>query len=214
MEILVTKTDTHLRDTDGDGIGDLEEFLSGSDPLSAGEAIPYTIPALSFDADGVPFVEISYPALRPGVTLTYELQRKLSLSDGTWATVGELPVANNGGMVLYGQSDGVNAHLSEPGTAVLRPEDQEGADAIDPAAGFYRIRIFADYGEMRENADGTCSYWTWVQTAPNSFEYKEAARGKGTLVRDANGNWSFVSSATGLKGALVRDDDGNWFFQD
>ena len=214
MEILVTKTDTHLRDTDGDGIGDLEEFLSGSDPLSADEAIPYTVPSLGFDANGTPFVEISYPALRPGVTLTYELQRKLSLSDGTWTTVGELPVSNNGGTVLYGQSDGVNAHLSEPGTAVLRPEDQEGADAVDLAVGFYRIKVFADYGEMRENADGTCSYWTWVQTGPNSFEYKEAARGKGKLVRDADGNWSFVSDATGRKGVLIRGEDGTWTFQE
>ena len=214
MEILVTQTDTHLRDTDGDGIGDLEEFLSGSDPLKASEAIPYTVPSIAFDGDGVPFVEVSYPALRPGVTLTYELQRKESLSDEAWTTVGELPVANDGGAVFYSQYDGVNAHLSDPGTGVLRPEDQLGPDAIDLSTGFYRIKVFADYGKMVENADGTCSFWTWVRTGPNAFEYREAARGKGKLVRDANGNWSFVSDATGRKGVLVRGEDGTWSFQE
>ena len=213
MEILVTGTDTHLRDTDGDGIGDLEEFLSGSDPLKASSAVPYSIPALAFTEEGVPFVEISYPALRPGVTLTYELQRKLSLApDEAWETVAELPVANDGGAVYYSQYDGVNAHLSDPGTATMWPGDQ--AEGVDFSTGFYRIKVYADYGRMVENDDGTCSFMTWVRTGPNSFEYREAARGKGTLVRDANGNWSFVSSATGLKGSLVRDDDGNWSFQE
>ena len=214
MEILVTKTDTHRKDTDGDGIGDLEEFLSGSDPLKASEAIPYTVPSIAFDGDGVPFVEVSYPALRPGVTLTYELQRKESLEGDAWTTVGELPVANDGGAVFYSQYDGVNAHLSDPGTGVLRPEDQLGPDAIDLSTGFYRIKVFADYGKMVENADGTCSFWTWVRTGPNAFEYREAARGKGKLVRDANGNWSFVSDATGRKGVLVRGEDGTWSFQE
>ena len=214
MEILVTQTDTHLRDTDGDGIGDLEEFLSGSDPLKASEAIPYTVPSIAFDGDGVPFVEVSYPALRPGVTLTYELQRKESLEGDAWTTVGELSVANDGGAVFYSQYDGVNAHLSDPGTGVLRPEDQLGPDAIDLSTGFYRIKVFADYGKMVENADGTCSFWTWVRTGPNAFEYREAARGKGKLVRDANGNWSFVSDATGRKGVLVRGEDGTWSFQE
>ena len=214
MELLVTQTDTHLRDTDGDGIGDLEEFLSGSDPLKASEAIPYTVPSIAFDGDGVPFVEVSYPALRPGVTLTYELQRKESLEGDAWTTVGELPVANDGGAVFYSQYDGVNAHLSDPGTGVLRPEDQLGPDAIDLSTGFYRIKVFADYGRMVENADGTCSFWTWVRTGPNAFEYREAARGKGKLVRDANGNWSFVSDATGRKGVLVRGEDGTWSFQE
>ena len=49
---------------------------------------------------------------------------------------------------------------------------------------------------------------------PNAFEYREAARGKGKLVRDANGNWSFVSDATGRKGVLVRGEDGTWSFQE
>ena len=103
-------------------------------------------------------------------------------------------------------------HLSDPGTMRMLPADQ--AEGVDFTAGFYRIKVFADYGKMVENGDGTCSFWTWVQTGSNSFEYKEAARGRGTLVRDSNGNWSFVSDATGLKGTLVRGEDGSWSFQD
>ena len=212
MEILVTKTDTHLRDTDGDGISDLEEFLSGSDPLDAGVAIPYSVPALAFDEAGVPFVDIAYPALKPGVVLTYELQRKAALDEDAWTTVAEYEVANTDGAVLYSRYDGVNDHMSEPGTARMLPADQ--AEGVDFTTGFYRIKVFADYGKMVDNGDGTWSYWTWVESgSAGRYAWSEAARGKGTLVRDADGNWSFVSDSTGLKGVLVRDEDGNWKFQ-
>ncbi len=211
MELLVTKTDTHLKDTDGDGIGDLEEFLSGSDPLDAEVAIPYAIPALAFDENDVPFVDIAYPALKPGVILTYELQRKTSLDADGWETVAEHEVASTGNGTLYGQSDGVNASMSAPGTARMLPADQ--AEGVDFTSGFYRIKVFADYGRMVDNGDGTWSYWTWVKTGSGSFSYREAARGEGTLVRDSDGNWSFVSDTTGMKGVLVRDEDGNWSFK-
>ena len=215
MEILVTKTDTHLRDTDGDGIGDLEEFLSGSDPNAYTSAVPYTVPALAFTEDGLPYVDISYPALKPGVILTYELQRKLSLGDAEWETVCEHVVKNGGTMVYYSESDGVNSHMSPAGTVRMWPLDQAEAQGVDFSSGFFRVKVFADYGEMVDNGDGTWSYWTWVQDGPKSFSfrYKEAARGEGTLVRDADGNWSFVSDATGMKGVLVRDEDGNWSFR-
>jgi uncharacterized protein (DUF2141 family) len=212
MEILVTKTDTHLKDTDGDGIGDLEEFLSGSDPLDAASAVPYAVPALAFDEAGAPFVDIAYPAIRPGVVLTFELQRKLSLADEAWETVAEHEVANTGGEVLYSQYDGVNSHMTEPGTARMLPADQ--AEGVDFTTGFYRVKVYADYGRMVDNGDGTWSYWTWVKSGASAYTFKETARGKGTLVRDADGNWHFVSDATGMKGVLVRDEDGNWSFQD
>jgi len=75
------------------------------------------------------------------------------------------------------------------------------------------VKIYADYGAMVDNENGTWSYWTWVETSSNTFEYKEAARGKGTLVRDADGNWRFVDDASGLTGTLVRGEDGSWTFQ-
>ena len=213
MEILVTGTDTYLKDTDGDGVSDLEEFLSGSDPLDAGVAIPYSVPALAFDDAGVPYVDLPYPALRPGVVLTYELQRKLSLGDAgeAWETVASHDVANTGDAVFYSRYDGVNDHMSEPGTARMWPADQ--AEGVDFSAGFYRVKIYADYGKMVDNGDGTWSYWTWLQNANGSFEFKEAARGEGTLVRDADGNWRFVDPATKkASGTLYRDPDGAWQF--
>ena len=96
----------------------------------------------------------------------------------------------------------------------MLPADLAEDPDLDFTSGFYRIKVFADYGEMVDNGDGTWSYWTWVQDGPKSYvyRYKEAARGEGTLVRDADGNWSFVSDATGMKGVLVRDEDGNWSF--
>jgi hypothetical protein len=211
MELLVTGTDPHLKDTDGDGVGDLEEFLAGSDPNDPAKADRYTVPALEFNADGEPFVEISYPGLRPGVVLTYELQRKLLIEDDAWETVYDYEVRNEeNGAIYYSLNDGVNDHLSEPGTTVLKPEDL--AD-VELGSGFFRIKVYADYGKMVDNGDGTWSYWAWVRTGDRTFVYREAARGKGTLVRDAEGNWSFVSDATGLRETLVRDDDGNWSFQ-
>jgi uncharacterized protein (DUF2141 family) len=213
MEILVTGTDTHLWDTDGDGIGDLEEFLSGSDPLVADDAVPYTIPALEFAEDGTPFVDIAYPALKTGVVLTYELQRKLSLDPGeAWETVASEDVANTDGAVYYSRYDGVNANMSEAGTVRMWPADQ--AEGVDFTTGFYRVKVYADYGKMVDNGDGTWSYWTWVKGENGVFAYREAARGEGTLVRDGSGNWRFVSDSTGLKKTLVRDEDGNWSFQD
>ena len=188
------------------------EFLSGSDPLDVGDAVPYAVPALAFDEAGVPYVDIAYPALKPGVVLTYELQRKLSLADDAWETVASHEVKNDGvGAVFYSEKDGVNAHMSEPGAARMLPADQ--AEGVDFSTGFYRIKIYADYGKMVDNDDGTWSYWTWVRTGTNVYVYKEAARGTGTLVRDADGNWSFVSDASGLKETLVRGEDGSWTFQ-
>ena len=213
MEILVTGTDTHLADTDGDGVGDLEEFLAGSDPLDPASKARYEIPALAFDEDGTPYVDVAYPALRPGVVLTYELQRKLALGDEdeVWETVAEHDVANTDGAVFYTTSDGVNDHLSEAGTARMWPADQ--AEGVDFTAGFYRVKIYADYGKMVDNGDGTWSYWTWVKTSENGYEFKEAARGEGTLVRDAQGNWRFVDPETEQEsGSLYRDPDGDWTF--
>ena len=212
MEILVTGTDTHLADTDGDGVGDLEEFLAGSDPLDPASKARYAIPALAFDEDGVPYVDIAYPALRPGVVLTYELQRKLALGgDEAWVTVADHDVANTDGAVFYMASDGVNDHLSAAGTARMWPADQ--AEGVDFTTGFYRVKIYADYGKMVDNGDGTWSYWTWVKTSANGYEFKEAARGEGTLVRDAQGNWRFVDPETEQKsGSLYRDPDGDWKF--
>ena len=210
MEIKVTRTDTHKRDTDNDGIGDLEEFLSGSDPLDPNDAHPFTTPALAFDADGVPYVECAYPELVPGVVLTYTLQRKLELADPAWEDVAELEVAATD-MTPVMVSDGVMGCALPAGSAVMKPADQ--AD-IDYATGFFRIRVGADYGKMVENGDGTCSYMTWVAGANGSWSWAEAARGTGTLVRNANGTWNFVSDATGRKASLVRDENGNWTFQE
>lgn len=211
MEILVTGTDTHLTDTDGDGIGDLEEFLAGSDPNKADEAVPYAVPALAFDENGVPYVDIAYPALRPGVVLTYELQRKAALDDPAWGVVATFDVANDDGAVFYAAGDGVNDHLSAPGTARMTPADQ--AEGVDFTAGFYRVKIYADYGKMVDNGDGTWSYWTWLRDATGTWSFREAARGEGTLVRDADGNWRFVEpGAAKPSGTLYRDPDGEWKF--
>lgn len=213
MEILVTKTDTHKRDTDGDGIGDLEEFLSGSDPLDADDAVPYAVPALAFDENGTPFVDIGYPSIQPGVVLTYELQRKLSLDPAEpWETVCDHEVVNDGSGDLVGASDGVNARLTPPGTVRMKPAEQ--AEDVDFETGFFRIKVYADYGRMVDNGDGTWSYWTWVRHGIDRWDYEEAARGEGTLVRDADGNWSFVSDASGLRETLVRGEDGSWSFQE
>ncbi|MBQ3811672.1 MAG: hypothetical protein II839_12755 [Kiritimatiellae bacterium] len=211
MEILVTGTDTHLSDTDGDGVGDLEEFLAGSDPNDPASKARYTVPALAFDADGVPYVDVAYPALRPGVVLTYELQRKAALGDPAWETVASHDVANDDGAVFYSVTDGVNDHLSEPGVARMLPADQ--AEGVDFTTGFYRVKIYADYGKMVDNGDGTWSYWTWLKNANGSFEFREAARGEGVLVRDADGNWRFVEpGAAKPSGTLYRDPDGGWKF--
>ena len=212
MEILVTGTDTHLADTDGDGVGDLEEFLAGSDPLDPADTARYSTPALAFDADGVPYVDIDYPALKPGVVLTYELQRKLSLSDETWETVAEASFGNTNGVMSYGTVLGANDDRSPAGTARMRPADQ--AEGVDFAAGFYRVKIYADYGKMVDNGDGTWSYWTWVRDTVNVWTWSEAARGEGTLVRDGEGNWRFVADPDDAKssGSLVRGADGSWNF--
>ena len=210
MEIKVTRTDTHRRDTDGDGIGDLEEFLSGSDPLDPADARPFTTPALAFDADGVPYVECAYPSLVPGVVLTYTLQRKLDLAAPAWEDVAELEVAATDAATVA-LADGVMSSAKPAGTAVMKPADQ--AD-IDYRAGFFRIRVSADYGKMVDNEDGTCSYMTWMPDSAGVWSWTEAARGTGTLVRDADGTWSFVSDATGRTATLVRDENGNWTFQE
>ena len=212
MEILVTGTDTHLADTDADGVGDLEEFLAGSDPLDPADTARYSTPALAFDADGVPYVDVDYPALKPGVVLTYELQRKLSLSDETWETVAEASFGNTNGVMSYGTVLGANDDRSPAGTARMRPADQ--AEGVDFAAGFYRVKIYADYGKMVDNGDGTWSYWTWVRDTVNVWTWSEAARGEGTLVRDGEGNWRFVADPDDAKssGSLVRGADGSWTF--
>ena len=210
MEIKVTRTDTHRRDTDGDGIGDLEEFLSGSDPLDPNDARPFSTPALAFDADGVPYVECAYPSLVPGVVLTYTLQRKLDLAAPAWEDVAELEVAATDAATVA-LADGVMSSAKPAGTAVMKPADQ--AD-IDYRAGFFRIRVSADYGKMVDNEDGTCSYMTWMPDSAGVWSWTEAARGTGTLVRDADGTWSFVSDATGRTATLVRDENGNWTFQE
>ena len=101
--------------------------------------------------------------------------------------------------------------MSEAGTVRMWPADQ--AEGVDFTTGFYRVKVYADYGKMVDNGDGTWSYWTWVPGENGTFVYREAARGEGTLVRDGNGNWKFVSDTTGLKKTLVRDEDGNWSFQ-
>ena len=212
MEILVTGTETHRADTDGDGVGDLEEFLAGSDPLDPLDAARYAVPSLAFDGDGVPYVDIDYPALQPGVILTYELQRKLSLSDDVWETVAEQSFGSTNGVVSYGTAAGANDRSSPAGTARMTPADQ--AEGVDFTTGFYRVKIYADYGRMVDNGDGTWSYWTWLRRGLNQWVWAEAARGEGTLVRDGEGNWRFVadSEAASKSGSLVRDADGDWTF--
>ena len=205
MEILVTGTDTHLSDTDGDGVGDLEEFLSGSDPLDPAVAVPYTVPALEFDEDGAPFVECSWSAMPRGVVLTYVLQRKASLSDEAWEDVDELVVAATD-PTLVSIADGVSAAGIAAGSATMSPADK--LDTLDWKSGFFRVRVFADYGKMVDNGDGSFSYWTWNK----SGEFVEVARGDGELVRDKAGNWQFVDRATRQAGSLIRREDGSWIF--
>lgn len=208
MELIITGTDTHSTDTDGDGVGDLEEFLSGSDPLSASEAVPYTMPALEFDADGVPFVDCPYPALPRGVTLAYTLQRKASLDDKAWDDVAEMVVAATPqSELVVTVADGVSMAAMPAGVARMTPAD--GAETVDWTSGFFRTRVFADYGKMVENDDGTYSFWTWVGTT-GAFE--EVARGTGVLERDIDGNWAFVDKASNSRGSLVRHPDGTWSF--
>ena len=182
MEILVTGTDTHLRDTDGDGVGDLEEFLAGSDPLDPASKVRYAVPALEFDDEGVPFLDVAYPALRPGVVLTYELQRKLALDDEAWECVASFDVASTDAATFYAE-DGVSVRSSAAGVSRMMPADQ--AEGVDFSAGFFRVKVFADYGKMVDNGDGTWSYWTWTDRGNGVWTFGEAARGTGTLVRDA-----------------------------
>ena len=212
MELHVTRTDTHKRDTDDDGVSDLEEFLSGSDPLDPADARRFATPALAFDADGAPYVDCPYPRLEPGIVLAYELQRKAALDAPVWETVAEQVVASTNAPVVYGAAgDGVTSAALSAGIVRMKPADQ--AD-LDWNTGFFRLRVYADYGRMTDNGDGTCTYWTWMPSEGNAWAWAEAARGTGTLVRDAEGNWSFVSDATGATGTLVRDENGDWSFQD
>ena len=205
MEIMITRTDTEKRDTDGDGVGDLEEFLSGSDPLDPSVAIPYATPALAFDDDGAPYVDCPYPALPRGVVLTYVLQRKASLDDPEWEDVDEFEVAATDAEPVA-VADGVTLAAIPAGVGRMTPADK--LDTLDWKSGFFRVRVFADYGKMVENGDGTCSFWAWTRTG----DFAEVARGEGTLVRDANGAWSFVDEVTRKPGRLVRLDDGSWKF--
>lgn len=209
MEILLG-TNTHSKDTDGDGVSDLEEFLAGSDPCDPAQALRYTMPGLVFDKDGVPTVECAYPALKPGVILTYELWRTESLSQPEWKEVAFQSVGATDDTVTYG-SDGVSSYTVPGGTFTMKPADQ--AEGIDLATGFYRVKVFADYGKMVDNGDGTWSYWTWINQGNNRWVFTEAAKGEGTLVRDAQGNWMFVEDASSLKsGSLYRSEDGTWSF--
>ena len=87
------------------------------------------------------------------------------------------------------------------------------AEGVDFTAGFYRVKVYADYGKMVDNGDGTWSYWTWLRAADGSWSFREAVRGEGTLVRDADGNWRFVDpDAPKASGSLYRDPDGDWKF--
>ncbi len=205
MEIMITGTDSEKCDTDADGVGDLEEFLSGSDPLDPSVAIPYATPALAFDDDGAPYVDCPYPALPRGVVLTYVLQRKASLNDTEWEDVDEFEVAAIDAEPVA-VADGVTLAAIPAGVGRMTPADK--LDTLDWKSGFFRVRVFADYGKMVENGDGTCSFWAWTRTG----DFAEVARGEGTLVRDANGAWSFVDEVTRKPGRLVRLDDGSWKF--
>ena len=211
MEIMVTGTNTHEADTDADGISDLEEFLSGSDPNDANDAVPYQMPALAFDEDGVPYVDCTYPALRLGVILNYELQRKQTLDDPAWTAVCDISVGMTNVVASYGV-DGATVYEQPAGTIRMKPAEMSDADFT---SGFYRVKITADYGKMVDNGDGTCTYWTWVKSESNTWTYTAAATGEGTLVRDADGNWSFVTDTDSAKsGSLIRNEDGSWTFID
>ena len=211
MEIMVTHTNTHESDTDADGISDLEEFLSGSDPLDAADAKPYRMPELAFDEDGVPYVDCTYPNLSIGVILNYELQRKQKLDDPVWMPVCDVSVGATEGDITY-SADGKTSCELPAGTIRMKPADSSDADF---KSGFFRVKITADYGKMVDNGDGTCTYMTWVKKENNTWSFTEAATGKGTLIRDADGNWMFVTDAEGAaSGTLIRNEDGSWSFVD
>ena len=94
----------------------------------------------------------------------------------------------------------------------MKPADSSDADF---KSGFFRVKITADYGKMVDNGDGTCTYMTWVKKENNTWSFTEAATGKGTLIRDADGNWMFVTDAEGAaSGTLIRNEDGSWSFVD
>lgn len=92
MELLVTKTDTHLWDTDGDKIGDLEEFLSGSNPKDASEAIRYRTPEPVVGEDGTVLVAWPHPRLVEGTRLVFTLRHKASLANPSWEELGAVTV--------------------------------------------------------------------------------------------------------------------------
>lgn len=84
-------------DSDGDGISDLEEFFSGSNPLS-GEGRPFVIPSLRLDENRRPVIGWDVPldnahlALSQGYILVYEIQWMECAMQGGWETVGDVQV--------------------------------------------------------------------------------------------------------------------------
>jgi hypothetical protein len=128
MELLVTHTNNHAMDTDGDGILDLEEFLSGSSPTDPLDAVRYRTPAPEFDPDGTVVVTWPHPRLVEGTRLTFTLSRKANLGDAEWSVLGaatvEAPVGSG--------AVGIPA-----GSCELRQE--VGAEGL----GFYKLDVKA-----------------------------------------------------------------------
>ncbi|MES2921190.1 MAG: DUF1800 family protein [Verrucomicrobiota bacterium] len=87
-------------DSDGDGTSNAKESAAGTDPLAAGSVI--RISSITKDAGGV---FLSFPTV-PGKR--YQMQRNVSLADGTWEDTGA-SYAGTGGEVP--------GTIADPGTA-------------------------------------------------------------------------------------------------
>lgn len=137
IELLLTKTDTHIVDTDRDGLSDLEEFLSGSDPLDGTSKIPYRTLGLEFDEDGNPFVYCPYPALKRGIVISYILKQKVNLNDPEWTVVDETTVF----------APDVKQGTLPAGVKVMKPQ----AENVDWHSGFFKVDVEVDYGTWNQN---------------------------------------------------------------
>ncbi len=213
MELLVTHTDTHLADTDGDGVRDLEEFLSGSDPRDPDDARRYTMPALEFAEDGVAYVDCPYPALRAGTVLEFQLWRAPALDEPFVEVFSASVAATNSADLVDVSVSGASQYELPAGVMRMIPDDS--TDTVDWKSGFFRVRVVADVGKVVENEDGTLSWWTWTRNDDNSgWTWREAARGNGTLERNAADEWEFLEAPSGQSGTLVRGEDGSWTLVD
>ena len=89
------------------------------------------------------------------------------------------------------------------------------------ALGITRLTISPEDTEENALALATSAPgpWVWpIRSDPPLFISENcphaAATGAGTLVRSADGDWTFVEDATGATGSLIRDESGDWTFQE